>query len=159
MEFPEVTPHAALNKKAWRTSAKHYLKITYWDYLSDSIINCEVLLKKDEPFSKINQFVSYIGNLCEHPNSEKWKMTPPATAKPGLSRGLARGKSPASSSSTSSKSMKRMLKSGPIFCLGKVFCAPCTMLVVNGVSPSCCVPWVCCPCAWCYTCCCWWPKM
>ena len=55
VEFPEVTRIPSTNKRAWRTSAKHYVKIMYWDFLTDSISLCEVLLQKDEPFSKINK--------------------------------------------------------------------------------------------------------
>lgn len=167
MEFPDVARHDATNRKAWRTSAKHYVRIMYWDTLSDSIAMCEVLLKKDEPFSKINQFVSYMGNLAAHPNDQKWVMTAPGEVKQAMaavgaaapsSSGASAGASSASggsSSMTSLKGMRRMCNNPLIFCCGKVFFPPCTMFIVDGFSPGCCVPWVCCPCMYCYACCCW----
>jgi len=173
IEFPQIDRMGSVNKKAWRSSAKHYVKIMYWDYLTDSIALCEVLLKKDEPLAKINKFVSYLGDLCEHPSQDKWKTAPgqcdamelpenhEASAGSGQRRASGGSKSGGGMSldmsSGKGKGFKKLCKNDMVFCLGKCCCPVCTVFAVDGCSSMQAI-FCSCICLQLYTLCCWKPK-
>lgn len=163
-EFPDVTRHGGVTKKAWRTSAKHYVKLMYWDHLSDSISLCSVLLKKDEPFSKINKFVSYLGNLSVHPDEAKWKTAPgsydmPVNHEISATESVSGDHSGHGGSGGSQSVMKKargLCKSNIGFCFFKCCFPVCTVAAIDGFScPALCFA-CCCQC--CFTQCCWKPK-